>query len=63
MESMAIESHGAAGGDRLERYHYEVYRPDPTDLKEQLAAMNVQTSDDEELAMFDAFSSAIGDMH
>ncbi len=56
MEDIAMTSRANAGGDKLERFFYEMYKPEPAEMIREFAI-------EDELDAFDAFSAAVGDMH
>lgn len=50
VEQLAVEAKVNEGGDALQRFYYELYKPDATEIKKQIA----QTDTD---ADFDAFAA------
>lgn len=47
---MAIEAKSHEGGDALERFYYEMYRPEDSEVKKLIAEADTDTS-------FDAFAA------
>lgn len=50
VEQIAVDGKATEGGDSLQRFYYELYKPDATEVKKQIATAN--TDDD-----FDAFAA------
>lgn len=50
VEMMAVESHAQEGTDAVQRFYYELYKPEPQEVRRQIET--VDTDDD-----FDAFAA------
>lgn len=50
VEHLAVESKVNEGGDALQRFYYELYKPDPTQVKKM-----IETEDTDDA--FDAFAA------
>jgi len=50
VEHLAVESKANEGGDALQRFYYELYKPDATEVKKAIAEADTDTD-------FDAFAA------
>ena len=56
VESMAVEGKLEEGPDALQRFYFELYKPEPEKMAEQFTAEDTESS-------FDAFTAMAGGMH
>lgn len=50
VEQLAVEGKANEGGDALQRFYYELYKPDEREVKRQIAEADTDTD-------FDAFAA------
>lgn len=46
VEMMAVEGKVNEGGDALERFYYELYKPDPTEVRKMIETADTDTDFD-----------------
>lgn len=50
VEQLAVDGKASEGGDSLQRFYYELYKPDATEVKKQIETADTDTD-------FDAFAA------
>jgi hypothetical protein len=50
VEQLAIEAKANEGGDAVQRFYYELYKPDPTEVKKLIQELDTEDE-------FDAFAA------
>lgn len=57
VENRVLESKSAEGGDAVQKYYYETYRPDPEEMAETIRRELESGSAEQD---FDAFAKMVG---